>query len=140
MDEIDFEDLIGALRKIVDIYEDEIAPYAVSLCQKLSEAYVRCIKNKGSLEDEETEAGFTADGLMSAIRRVLSSISGKFPALYPQLEQILEEAIYTTLSESGYTNADEGLTIIAELIYNQNEVSERMWRIYQHIINSYLQN
>jgi len=43
MDEIDFEDLVGALRKIVDIYEDEIAPYAVSLCQKLSEAYIRCV-------------------------------------------------------------------------------------------------
>jgi hypothetical protein len=48
MDEIDFEDLVGALRKIVDIYEDEIAPYAVSLCQKLSEAYIRCIKTKGN--------------------------------------------------------------------------------------------
>jgi hypothetical protein len=32
MDEIDFEDLVGALRKIVDIFEDDIAPYAVSLC------------------------------------------------------------------------------------------------------------
>jgi hypothetical protein len=32
MDEIDFEELVGALRVIVDTYEDEIAPYAVSLC------------------------------------------------------------------------------------------------------------
>lgn len=86
MDEIDFEDLVGALRKIVYIYEDEIAPYAVSLCQKLSEAYVRCVKNHITQEDEETEAGFTADGLITAIRRVLGSISGKFPHLYPQLE------------------------------------------------------
>lgn len=101
MDEIDFEDLVGALRKIVDIYEDEIAPYAVSLCHKLSEAYVRCIKTKGNQDDEETETGLTADGLMTAIRRVLNSISGKFPDLYPQLEAILETAIYTSLSEAG---------------------------------------
>jgi hypothetical protein len=45
MDEIDFEELVGALRIIVDTYEDEIAPYAVSLCQKLSEAYCRLIQN-----------------------------------------------------------------------------------------------
>ena len=32
MDEIDFEELVGALRIIVDTYDDEIAPYAVSLC------------------------------------------------------------------------------------------------------------
>lgn len=36
MDEIDFEELIVSLRKIVEIYEDEIAPHAEKLCQKLS--------------------------------------------------------------------------------------------------------
>lgn len=41
MDEIDFEDLVGALRKIVEVYSDEIAPYAISLCTKLSEAHLR---------------------------------------------------------------------------------------------------
>lgn len=35
MDDIDFEELVGALRKIVNVYEDEIAPFAVSLCHKL---------------------------------------------------------------------------------------------------------
>lgn len=43
MDDIDFEDLVSALRKIVDVYQEEIAPYAISLCQKLSEAYIRLV-------------------------------------------------------------------------------------------------
>jgi hypothetical protein len=77
---------------------------------------------------------------MTAIRRVLSSISGKFPQLYPVLEQILIPALQITLTEQGSTNADEGLTCIAELIYNQQKVSENMWGIYQHIINSYLRD
>ena len=72
MDDIDFEDLVGALRKIVVVYEDEIAPFAVSLCQKLSEAYVRCMNQKGSNpEDIDSEISLTADGLITAIRRVL---------------------------------------------------------------------
>jgi hypothetical protein len=83
MDEIDFEDLVVALKKIVDIYGEDIAPYAVSLCRKLSEAYVRLTNSKGSQEDEDAEEGMTADSLMSAIRRVLHSISGNFPELYP---------------------------------------------------------
>jgi len=41
MDEIDFEDLVSALRKIVDVFGDDIAPYAISLCSKLSEAHIR---------------------------------------------------------------------------------------------------
>jgi len=52
----------------------------------LSEAYCRLIASAGGQEECDTEAGLTADGLMSAIRRVLNSISGKFPNLYPQLE------------------------------------------------------
>jgi len=83
MDEIDFEDLVKALRTIVEIYGDEIAPYAVSLCQKLSQAYIRLVNSKGKWDDEDAEAGLTADGLMTAIRRVLNSISGRFPELYP---------------------------------------------------------
>ena len=33
MDDIDFEELVGALSVIVDSYDDEIAPYAVSFCK-----------------------------------------------------------------------------------------------------------
>lgn len=140
MDEIDFEDLVSALRKIVDIYEEEIAPYAVSLCSKLSEAYLRLINSTGDTEDVDSEAGFTTDGLMTAIRRVLNSISGKFPELYPQLEQILEQPIYTCLSDPSGASADEGLTCVAELIYNQQSVSPRMWGMYAYIINLYIQD
>lgn len=32
MDEIDFDELVQALQSLVDVYEEEIAPYAVSLC------------------------------------------------------------------------------------------------------------
>jgi hypothetical protein len=45
MDEIDFEELVGALRIIVDTYDEEIAPYAVSLCSKLADAYCRLISS-----------------------------------------------------------------------------------------------
>lgn len=41
MDEIDFEPLVEALRNIVDIYGEEVAPYALSLCEKLSVAFIR---------------------------------------------------------------------------------------------------
>jgi len=33
--------LIVSLKTIVEIYEDEIAPYALELCQKLGESYIR---------------------------------------------------------------------------------------------------
>jgi hypothetical protein len=32
MDDVDYDDLIVALKDIVDKYGEEVAPYAVSLC------------------------------------------------------------------------------------------------------------
>jgi hypothetical protein len=43
MDDVDYDELIYALKEIVDKYGDEVAPYAVSLCKKLSEAYLRLL-------------------------------------------------------------------------------------------------
>lgn len=76
MDDIDFDELVSALQELVNVYQEEIAPYAVTLCQKLGDAYLRLISSKGVGEDEDQETCLTAVGLMTAIRRVLESISG----------------------------------------------------------------
>jgi hypothetical protein len=84
MDDIDFDELVESLQQLVDVYQDEIAPYAVSLSTKLGEAYLRLLTTKGSGDDEDQETSLTCDGLMTAIRRVLESISGKnYEGLYP---------------------------------------------------------
>lgn len=83
MDDIDFDELVQALQELVEVYNEEIAPYAVGLCQKLSEAYLRLVSQKGEGDQEDQETSLTADGLMTAIRRVLMSISGKYQELYP---------------------------------------------------------
>jgi hypothetical protein len=57
MDDVDYDDLIYALKEIVDKYGEEVAPYAVSLCQKLSEAYLRLLQAKGNCDDEDNELG-----------------------------------------------------------------------------------
>lgn len=44
------------------------------------------ISQKGNQDEEDTETALTAEGLMTAIRRILRSISGKYSQLYPQME------------------------------------------------------
>lgn len=41
IDDIDYDELITALQRIVDVFEEEIGPYALDLCSKLGEAYMR---------------------------------------------------------------------------------------------------
>jgi len=138
MDDIDFDELVEALKKLVDVYHDEIAPYAVSLCSKLGEAYIRLISAKGSGEEEDNETSLTADGLMTAITRVLKSISGQYKELYPQLEELLEKPIEITFTEVGCSSIEDGITCLAELLYNQDQISPRMWKFFFTIIDLYV--
>lgn len=95
IDDIDYDELITSLKKIVDVFEDEVAPYALDLCSKLGEAFIRIHEQKKQAQganalDLDQETSLTSEGLMTAIRRILQSISGKFPEMYSQLEGVLE--------------------------------------------------
>ena len=50
---------------------------------------------------------------MTAIRRILESISGKYKELYPELEEILEQPIMLTLTEDGKSSVEEGLNCLS---------------------------
>lgn len=50
IDDIDYDELIESLKKIVDVFEEEIGPYALDLCSKLSEAFLRLHEQKRSAD------------------------------------------------------------------------------------------
>lgn len=51
LDEVDIQDLVDSLRKIVEVFNHEVAPYAKSLCIKLSDAFIKSIQNKDDPDD-----------------------------------------------------------------------------------------
>jgi len=50
IDDIDYDELIESLKRIVDVFEEEIGPYALDLCAKLGEAFMRLHESKKQLE------------------------------------------------------------------------------------------
>lgn len=145
IDDIDYDELIESLRTIVDVFNDEIQPYAEQLCTKLGESFCRLIEAKNMPGEEllelDTETCLTADGLMTAIRRILYSITGKFPQLFQRLEQVLQQPISMALfmDRSG-TSVEDALTCLAILLYNQSQISPLMWQYFEQIISSLLQD
>ena len=142
IDDIDYDELIESLRKIVDVFEDEIGPHAEDLCGKLGEAYLRLHEQKkasqegGAALELDSETSLSCEGLMSAIRRILQSVNGRSLELYPRLEQALQQPILATLQDVDTASTDEGLTCLAELLYHQETVSGTMWGFFQLIIDS----
>lgn len=95
MDDIEYDELIKGIKTIVETYEADIAPYALELCKSFSEKYSQLYEqikqkqgeNKTDKElERDNETCLTLDGLFVALRRVLQSIRGLFPEMYPTLE------------------------------------------------------
>ena len=84
IDDIDYDELIDSLKKIVEVFDSEIGPHAFNLCEKLAEAFVRLFELKktsqeGGIAAEleiDSETSLTCEGLMSAIRRILQTLNG----------------------------------------------------------------
>jgi len=70
MGEVDSEELVGALEEIVEIFSDDISPFAVDLCQELMKAYQRMVQAD---DDDDGETALAAMGCVTAIRRILNS-------------------------------------------------------------------
>lgn len=141
MDEMDFDELVLSLKTIVEEYDEEIGPFAVALCQKLSEAYLKLLATKGQDDQEDQETSLTADGLISAIRRVFDSIQGaNYKHLYPQLEMILEATLQATFTSNGKMYVEEGLAILTHLLYYQDQVSPRLWNFFLTLMDGAINN
>ena len=55
MEQIDSDDLIGALETIMEIFSEDIGPYAVQLAQQLANKYHALVTDDNDDEDEAEE-------------------------------------------------------------------------------------
>lgn len=133
MNEIESEELVGALEEIVKHFKDDIEPYAMELCGQLVGSYQRLIQV--NVEDDDGEGALAAVGCVTAIRRILDSVSSN-----AQLLQKLEETCFPILMHSltmdGLDAIEDGLDCIALFVYysTTGSISERLWKLYPQLL------
>lgn len=71
MDEVDNEELVAALEEMVDIFSEDIGPFAEGLCLELMKAYQRMVT--ADVDEDDGETALAAMGCVTAIRRILNS-------------------------------------------------------------------
>ncbi|XP_047151004.1 importin beta-like SAD2 [Vigna umbellata] len=100
MNEVENEDLVFTLETIVDKFGEEMAPYALGLCQNLAAAFWRCM-NTAEAEDEADDPGpLAAVGCLRAISTILESVS-RLPHLFVQIEPTLLPIMRRMLTTDG---------------------------------------
>ena len=133
MNEIDSEELIGALEVIMEKYQEEIGPFAVQLSQQLATKYHALVtEDAGDDYAEMEERELAAAGCVTAIRRILEALN-KDRAGLAQVLPIILPIMMHSLTPDGLEAIEEGLDCINIFIYYgctpETKVPECLWKI-----------
>uniref|UniRef100_A0A0E0P7G0 Importin N-terminal domain-containing protein n=1 Tax=Oryza rufipogon TaxID=4529 RepID=A0A0E0P7G0_ORYRU len=129
MSEVENEDLVFTLETIVDKFGEEMAPYALGLCQSLAAAFWRCMASSEADEEVEDTGALAAVGCLRAISTILESISS-LPHLFPQIELTLLPILRRMLTSDGQDVYEEVLEIVSYMTFYSPTISLEMWGLW----------
>ncbi|XP_071938400.1 importin beta-like SAD2 isoform X2 [Coffea arabica] len=129
MNEVENEDLVFTLETIVDKFGEEMAPYALGLCQNLAAAFWKCL-NTAEADDEADDPGaLAAVGCLRAISTILESVSS-LPHLFVQIEPTLLPIMRRMLTTDGQEVFEEVLEIVSYMTFFSPTISMDMWSLW----------
>ncbi|CAJ1838599.1 unnamed protein product [Sphenostylis stenocarpa] len=135
MNEVENEDLVFTLETIVDKFGEEMAPYALGLCQNLAAAFWRCM-NTAEADDEADDPGaLAAVGCLRAISTILESVS-RLPHLFVQIEPTLLPIMRRMLTTDGQEVFEEVLEIVSYMTFFSPTISLDMWSLWPLMIEA----
>ncbi|AQK52646.1 Importin beta-like SAD2 [Zea mays] len=129
MNEVENEDLVFTLETIVDKFGEEMAPYALGLCQNLAAAFWRCMASSEADDEADDSGALAAVGCLRAISTILESISS-LPHLFTQIEPTLLPIMRRMLTSDGQDVYEEVLEIVSYMSFYSPTISLDMWTLW----------
>lgn len=131
MDEIDSEELVGALEEIMRIYKDDVAPFAMQICEQLSMQYKRLLE----VEDDDGESQLAAMGCVSAIRRVLDAVADNkilLKQLFPSVLPLIQHGI----TIDGMDIIEDVMDCLAIFLYHgeKGALPAEVWALFPQLL------
>ncbi|THU59005.1 hypothetical protein C4D60_Mb03t20430 [Musa balbisiana] len=135
MNEVENEDLVFTLETIVDKFGEEMAPYAIGLCQNLAAAFWRCLGASESDDEADDSGALAAVGCLRAISTILESVN-RLPHLFVQIEPTLLPIMRKMLSTDGQDVFEEVLEIVSYMTFYSPTISLEMWTLWPLIMDA----
>jgi importin-7 len=135
MAEIDSDDLIGALERIVSEFRTEVAPFAIELCARLADSFLR-ITADISEEDEENSA-LAALECLRTIHTSLQAVSSN-PELVSALESALMPMLVKACDEEYLEYFEDIVRIVSLISYNAQSISPALQNLMLLLCQAFL--
>ena len=137
LDSAENEHLVAAFEGIIKKFVNDIGPYALALIESLAKLFAKHIEGdeeEGDDDDDNFDLDdkqLAASGCLSAIENILNC---KLPMeVLLQAQNILIPLLHFTLIEDKTDDVEQGLSLLNTLLYNMNEINEKLWEFYLEI-------
>ncbi|GAB2272657.1 secondary alcohol dehydrogenase (SADH2) [Dionaea muscipula] len=136
MNEVENEDLVFTLETIVDKFGEEMAPYALGLCQNLADSFWRFMSTAEVDEEGDDPGGaLAAVGCLRAISTILESVH-RLPHLFVRIEPILLPIMRRMLTTDGQEVFEEVLEIVSYTTFFSPTISLEMWSLWPLLVEA----
>ncbi|KAG0229469.1 hypothetical protein BGW42_001559 [Actinomortierella wolfii] len=146
--QIDVDTLSEVMDEFVEVFADDLAPFAVQLCEQLRDTFLRIVEelgNKGtdgqddvsdSAIDEASDKTMAAMGVLKTMGTLILSLEST-PEVLNQLELALLPVITFTFQNAIVDLFDGVFEIIDSCTFSGKTISPNMWGVFELIYKTF---
>lgn len=146
--EIDNDILSGVMGEFVEVFAEQLTPFAVQLCTQLRDTFLRIMEEWSLLcqsanddndlegETDSSDKTLAAMGVLKTIGTLIMSLEST-PEILQQLEETLLPVITYTLEKRVIDLYDEIFEIIDSCTFASKHVTPTMWGVFDLMYNAF---
>jgi hypothetical protein len=143
--EVDVDALANVMEDFVEVFSQELTPFAVALSEQLRDTYLRLVRDV--VEKEQTRAeddygeflddkSITALGVLQTIGTLILTLEST-PDVLLHIENVLLPIIQITLENKLYDLFNEVFEIIDSCTFAAKAISPAMWQAFEVIYRTF---
>ncbi|KAK3816011.1 MAG: armadillo-type protein [Benniella sp.] len=138
--QIDLDTLTEVMDDLVEVFAQDLAPFAVQLCEQLRDTFLRICGDMGpnGQEDtsDDTDKTMAAMGVLKTISTLILSLEST-PDVLSQLEVALLPVVTFTLQNAIMDLFDGVFEIIDGFTFSAKSISPNMWGVFELIYKTF---
>lgn len=137
--EVDVDALANVMEDFVEVFSEQLAPFAVALTEQLRDTYMRIIRElleKGQENEDDDGLGLLDDksvaalGILQTIGTLILTLEST-PEVLTQLETVLMPLVSATLDNKIYDLYTEIFEIVDSCTFASKQISPVMWQAFE---------
>ena len=140
--EVDVDALANVMESFVEVFSEQLTPFAVALTEQLRETYLRIIRsllernetkalaNGGICEEILDDKSIAALGVLQTIGTLILTLEAS-PDVLARLETILIPIVTVTLESKLYDLYNEVFEIVDSCTFASKSISDTMWQAFE---------